>query len=433
MAGGITYQNAGAPIIPNVQIETVFYGSAWSGQASNAAVSAQLAAEAQDLDQFFAQITSSAYMDGLAQYTGSNGAPGRGTFVKADFVAGTPQADKSTGTVSEATVQAMLSKEIKAGHLDGPNGNILYFIFMPPGSIEAGDVPSGGGHHWSFSTPLGSGTGLYATIENPLTPGFGAKAPLGAFGNETNFQTMTEVSSHEMAEAITDPLGNVAGKGAWFGTANNTGEIGDIVAYQAPAGTAFGLEEVAYGNAYLVQNYWMGNINTPSPGVTTYQALQTVPSTLADMGFTLVDQNGTSHNVSWTNETSSSAKGKQATFAGTFDGQAVTVQITANVGQYYSVTITTASGTQLFQGRLSQPAGQWRNETGGGQWVAPAYAELSGTFTSGKKSLAAFGTGGYASPWPQFTGSQYGGSYGYSPTGNAPASANHNVKQPSKE
>src|SRR5262245_4646995 len=36
----VTSPNVYAPIIPNVQIETVYYGSAWTGQASNPALSA---------------------------------------------------------------------------------------------------------------------------------------------------------------------------------------------------------------------------------------------------------------------------------------------------------------------------------------------------------------------------------------------------------
>src|SRR5260370_500632 len=169
MAALVPNLNPGAPIIPNVQIETVYYGSAWSGQASNAAQSAELSAEAQDLNQFFGAITSSHYMDRLSQYsmTTPNGTvirPGYGSFARADFVPGQPAPGQ---TVSDATIQTMLSNEIQQGQLDVPNGNTLYIVFMPPGVAQARDLGSGGGHHWSFA--YGGGDALYATIQDPPT------------------------------------------------------------------------------------------------------------------------------------------------------------------------------------------------------------------------------------------------------------------------
>src|SRR5262249_30490283 len=65
----VTSPNVYAPIIPNVQIETVYYGSAWTGQAGNPTLSAELSAEWKDLDQFFGAITDSHYLDGLSQYS----------------------------------------------------------------------------------------------------------------------------------------------------------------------------------------------------------------------------------------------------------------------------------------------------------------------------------------------------------------------------
>jgi hypothetical protein len=147
LMANVTSPNASAPIIPNVQIETVYYGSAWSGQAANPALSAELSAEWKDLDQFFGAITDSHYMDGLSQYSmttpsGTVIRPGPGSFARHDFVGG--QLTRGQ-TVSEYTVQTMLSQEIQRRALDAPNGNTLYMVFMPPGVEEAGDVGSGGG------------------------------------------------------------------------------------------------------------------------------------------------------------------------------------------------------------------------------------------------------------------------------------------------
>jgi hypothetical protein len=389
LSTGATYVNPGAPIIPNVQIETVFYGADWSGQAADAAVSAQLAAEAQDLNQFFAQITNSSYMDGLSQYAGSNGAPGRGTFARTDFVAASPY-----GTVSETAVQTMLANEITKGKLDAPNGNTLYVVFMPPGATEAGDVGSGGGHHSSFATPLGSGTAYYATIENPLT--FGAR-PRGYQGSETNLQLMTETASHEMVEAITDPVVNVAGRQAWYDTTTGD-EIGDLTNNNPPPGGVMGL---LTGNSYsyVVQRYW--NNNDPNgasetPGVSDFQNIQSL-SPFANMSFTVVTQDGRSFSVGWSDG------------SGWFDGKSVNVSL-SGAGQKVDVQLYDAqTGALLFSGSFSAPSGNWAYETGGGEWVASDDMELSGTTYENGQALATFGTGGGFTQ--QYTGAQYGSSY----------------------
>jgi hypothetical protein len=414
MATAVTSPNQLAPIIPNVQIETVFYGSAWSGQASNAALSAELSAEAQDLNQFFRAITGSHYMDGLSQYSmltpgGTVIRPGYGQFVRADYVPVLP-----AGTnVSEDAIQTMLAQEIQSGKLDAPNGNTLYMVFMPPGVMESGDVGSGGGHHSSF--PYGGGTAYFATVEHPLT-GF---QPGGGVGSATNFQIMTEIASHEMVEAITDPMGNVPSQAAWFdrNSADKTyrDEIGDITQDSPPPGGIMGLVGPA-GYGYVVQKYWSNQDNTSVvPGGTNFQSISAIP-TLANFAFGLTDPNGRTLLGKWGDLTWSSSDGSQATFSGTFDGQAVTVLVQANDGQRLDVQITSLSGVSLFIGNMSQPSGSWRNETANGDFLAPDYVEMSGAVYESGRFLTAFGTGGAIYP-PQFTGAQYGGSYGGSGAG----------------
>jgi hypothetical protein len=402
----VTSPNLQAPIIPNVQIETVYYGSAWSGQAGNPALSAELSAEAKDLDQFFGAITGSHYMDGLSQYSmttphGTVIRPGYGSFARHDFVAGQFTSGQS---VSEDAIQTMLSQEIQRSALDAPNGNTLYVVFMPPGVVEGFDSSHQyAGHHSSFA--YGSGTAYFATIEYPTSGG----TPKGNLGNETNFQYMTEVASHEMVEAITNPMVNVASQAAWKDQTTGN-EIGDITQLNPPPGGAMGLEGPA-GYGYVVQKYWSNQANTSViPGGTNYQGIGIVPR-LSNFGFGLIDQNGQTTIGTWGDYTWASSDGSQATFAGTFGGQAVTVYVSANVGQKLTVTIYSPANTILFSGTMSQPSGSWRNETPTADFLAPDYAELSGTLYRSGQGLTAFGTGGAIYP-PQFTGAGYGSSYG---------------------
>jgi hypothetical protein len=415
MATLVTSPNPVAPIIPNVQVETVYYGSAWAGQASNPALSAELSAERQDLNGFFGAITNSFYMAGLSQYYmitphGTTIRPGYGQFVKEDFVPGQFTAGQ---VVSEATIQTMLSNEIRAGKLDAPNGNTLYVVVMPPGVAESGDLGSGGGHHSSFA--YGGGTAYYATIEHPTTVDPQREKlfhPGGNMGNETNFQYMTEVASHELVEAITDPMVNVPSQTAWYDR-NTTWEIGDITQKIPPPGGVMALEGLN-GYGYVVQKYWSNQDNTsiiPTPGGSNCQNISVVPQ-LANFGFGLTDQNGRTIIGSWGDLLWHNGDGSLVAFSGTFDGQAVTVYVQANVGQKLGVQVYAQSGSQLlFSGTMTQPSGSWQNPTPTGAFLAPDYVELFGTVYDSGQALAAFGTGGAQYP-PQFTGAGYGSSYG---------------------
>jgi hypothetical protein len=405
----VTSPNPQAPIIPNVQIETVYYGSAWStGQGVNSAQAAELSAESQDLDQFFRDITSSHYMDSLSQYSmttphGTVIRPGYGSFVRHDFVTGnlTPGP-----TVTEAGIQTMLTNEIQGGALDAPNGNTLYVVFMPPGVQETFDVSNSfAGHHSSYA--FGNGTAYYATIEYPTSGG----TILGNVGSETNFQYLTETASHEMVEAITDPMVNVPSQAAWFDRNTGQGEIGDITQKNPPPGGVIGLEGTN-GYGYVVQKYWSNQNNTSViPGGISFQNISVVPQ-LANFAFGLTDALGHTKLGNWGNLTSASIDGSDVTFAGTFDGQKVTIDVAANVGQKLNVTIyLQGGGGVLFNGSMSQPSGSWANEQPNGDFLAPAYVELSGTIVESGTALQAFGTGGAIYP-PQFTGADYGGSYG---------------------
>jgi hypothetical protein len=115
------------PIIPNVQVEAVFYGAQWgNGQDPD---HYELLAQESDLGNFLATLTSSQYLTGLNQYWGVAGRnfwgpniarPGLGSYVGSDYV---PAA--LGNQVNEGAVQSMLNGEIANGHVPAPNGNTL--------------------------------------------------------------------------------------------------------------------------------------------------------------------------------------------------------------------------------------------------------------------------------------------------------------------
>jgi hypothetical protein len=240
----VTYH--GGPLIPNVQVESVFLGSIWQ-QAQ--------ASQASQLDNYFAWITNSPYMDMLGQY-----GVGRGRFLGADTVTSVP----TGSSIAETQIQGVLSSEIHAGRLAAPSSNSLYVVFLPPTLTSEFDQQHRYvGHHAQFTDPVSGQLITYAVIPDQAT----ADLPKGALpGSLTPYQQQTWVSSHELAEAVTDP--NVGG-GWWDSdvtSPTHNDEIGDIPPDTLPAG-----QVGAVLNNYVVQKIWSNfdgaSIVQPGPPV----------------------------------------------------------------------------------------------------------------------------------------------------------------------
>ncbi len=199
----LTYR--GGPVLGSVQVVSVFWGAAWAGDAQGATVTGA--------NDFLKFVVASAYVDQLAEYDTPSQKIGRGRFVGTATIT-----DASPGaSVADAAIQLMLDREVARKTIPAPAADTLYFVFLPAGVtvVDGGDQ--------SCRTFCGyhdrSGSGLYyAVVPSPDCSGcLGGLAPLDA---------LTSVSSHELAEAITDP---VPGQG-WYDDAN--GEIGDMCAWE---------------------------------------------------------------------------------------------------------------------------------------------------------------------------------------------------------
>jgi len=198
----LTYR--GGPLLSAVEVVTAFWGADW------------LATEAPLLTQvndFFLYVLSSPLTDQLGEYSVPGVPIGRGS------VGGTAViTDQEPGKlVTDAQIQALIQSEIARRTLPRTNPNSLYFLFLPPGV----DVDLGGqqscssfcGYHDSIG-----GTTYYAVMPYPGCS--------GCVGGLLVLDALTSTSSHELCEAITDP---VPGQG-WYDDVN--GEIGDICAWQ---------------------------------------------------------------------------------------------------------------------------------------------------------------------------------------------------------
>jgi hypothetical protein len=130
----------------------------------------------------------------------------------------------------------MLQHQIATnGTFPQPSADTLYFVYLPPGVavVQGGDRSCQAfcGYHNDINGQI-----FYAVMPYP-----GCN---GCRGTLSPFDALTATSSHELCEAITDPI---PGQG-WYD--DNNGEIGDICAWK--------IKQVG---SYQVQKEWSNRSN----------------------------------------------------------------------------------------------------------------------------------------------------------------------------
>jgi hypothetical protein len=206
-----------------VQVFTIFWGAAWNDAPQSALLP--------KMNEFFDFILGSQLVDQLAEYSVPNQTISHGVLIGTVTLA-TPAPGK---TVDDSAIQSLIQQEISAGTLPVSTPNTLYFVFLPPGIT----VTQGGsasckvfcGYHDAINNSI-----FYAVMPYP--------GCAGCVGGSAAFDALTSTSSHELCEAITDP---VPGQG-WYD--DNNGEIGDICAWQTRT-----------LGAYTVQLEWSNKAN----------------------------------------------------------------------------------------------------------------------------------------------------------------------------
>jgi hypothetical protein len=203
-APNLTYR--GGPLLSSVQVFTVFWGQAWIQAPFNASI--------QQLNDYFDYILISSLIDQLAEYNTSTQTIGHGSRTGSATVT-TPDPGQS---VTDQAVQSMLQNEIaNNAAFPQPGPNTLYFVYLPTGVVS---VQNGGSSCQSFCGYHNDINGqiFYALMPHPDCN--------GCTGTLAVFDALTSTSSHELCEAITDPI---PGQG-WYDDTN--GEIGDICAWK---------------------------------------------------------------------------------------------------------------------------------------------------------------------------------------------------------
>jgi hypothetical protein len=200
----LTYR--GGPLLSAVEVFAFYVGPAWS-----VGVYADMS---RDLDAFFFTIVASELIDQLSEYSVAGYAIAHGRFLGSHVLADVVPGPGVTDLWIRSQLEAGLAGDAS---LPPPTEKRLYFIFLPPGVsvVSAGtrSCQSFCGYHDAID-----GRVFYAAVPFPNCT--------GCQGGLEPFDALTATSSHELCEAITDP---VPGTG-WYDDVH--GEIGDIGPWQ---------------------------------------------------------------------------------------------------------------------------------------------------------------------------------------------------------
>lgn len=199
----LTYRNG--PLLTSAQVFTLFWGSAWRAATNSPLMT--------HMNDFFDFVLTSKLIDQLAEYNVPGKSIGHGART-GTAVLTTSEPGK---TVTDVAIQKMLQAEVSSGTLPANTPNSLCFVFLPPGTqVDQGGAKSCQtfcGYHDATSDNI-----FYAVMPYP--------GCTGCEGGLALPDALTSTSSHELCEAITDPI---PGTG-WYDDAN--GEIGDICAWK---------------------------------------------------------------------------------------------------------------------------------------------------------------------------------------------------------
>jgi hypothetical protein len=262
----VTYHGGG--VLPHVEVQGLYLGSDFYNYSTYYQQTGQL-------EGFLSSVVNSSYFDAL---TAAGYGVGRGSYTPGRI--GLASINKSF-YLNDSTIQSDLQGYISSGALAAPDANRLYVIFVEPGvAVQMSDGSNSQsnflGYHGAFAGR--DAFGNFADIHYAVVTYPGGAVGNAGIPNSSVVDQLTEVASHEIAEAATDPNVNYRGLG-WYDDQNN-GEIGDLAAGQrvylggyavqrvvdqndqimTPAGATAQLREsfVLVGGGYLYKHTYAG-------------------------------------------------------------------------------------------------------------------------------------------------------------------------------
>lgn len=171
-------------------------------------------------------------------------------------------------TITDSEIHSDLRSAINAGDVPYPNTyRSLYFVFLPPG-VDSAECAANhwGAYHSAFDDVVGYNQGLTVISHRTyaVVPWPGSYSP----GWENAIQWQEIYSSHELAEAVTNPGNGVGGftflGAAWYANGNQfaDGQGRELADLAATPNLKFGKYD-----GYWVQALWSNIYTDPStPG-----------------------------------------------------------------------------------------------------------------------------------------------------------------------
>jgi uncharacterized protein (TIGR03382 family) len=307
----VDLQYFGGPVLSNVKVYAVF----WTSQVSSDIQ--------QGIGDFYGMLTTSQWVDWLTEYSttidvqagsllgqpGTQQVIGRGVFAGSYLLPVLSMAypacaspDDFLTCVSDVQVQNELGFQIRHGYLPAPDANTLYMVHFPYDvRIQLGSANSCQAfcsYHSAYRAAYGdAGT---QDVFYGVIPDVGSNGCENGCGVGTTFQNTSMVTSHEIAESITDSAVGLAGPIdfplGWYDTEHTSqGEAADMCNQHSDVLDGTGVPGCTGGNSgcYTVQQVfshvvWNANPgthpNTPACVTTRFDvndyALAVVPNTL---------------------------------------------------------------------------------------------------------------------------------------------------------
>lgn len=196
----------GGPLMKNVKVYTVFWGKNWASTAAFVTLK-------NNINSFYSAILTSSLMTQMSEYNVPGKTIGKGSLIGTKTItAGAPGS-----SINDSKIKTTLSAWISAGTVPAWDANTLYFIYFDQGVKVTMGGSSSCSSFCGYHDSIG-GKKYYAVMPFPSCA--------GCLGGMTVLNALTGTSSHELCEAITDPVP----PSGWYDNAN--GEIGDICAWK---------------------------------------------------------------------------------------------------------------------------------------------------------------------------------------------------------
>ena len=233
-------QYYGGTVLSAVKIYAVFWGPKVNQEVQT------------KVGDFYAALADSTYFDLFKQYGTKDQSINHGTFVKAIVI----KPINTSAKLEQKDVEDELVAQFDQGTLPKPDSNSLYMVHFPP-KVQ---ITAFGGHscqQWCGDHEAIKNNAKYGYVAYAMIPDMGGACSLGCYGDGTPFSSITIVTSHEVAEAVTDPVSPGPGETPAFPAGwitSDANEIGDLcVSGESHLKTST--------VKYLVQDEWDNSTN----------------------------------------------------------------------------------------------------------------------------------------------------------------------------